>query len=192
MLTRLFQRRQQTKTPRLDLDRGCIRALRYLLLLIRGEHTDLRLVYVGPLKELLAPLQDGNPAVKLDQSKLPKPRHSDAPRCTQNETALLDGASCCDPDQGLSSAARQYNNTGPGTAITEHLAETLLLVRPDDGYGFEVDIKVRVYSVISEIVLLQHRIIQLNASFLEVLEHSQNFRIAEAENSRDTHVNLQI
>lgn len=56
-------------------------------------------------------------------------------------------------------------------AISKHLAQTLLLVRPQHCGGLQVDVDVRVYGVISKVVLGQEGVLQLNTTLLQLLYH---------------------
>jgi hypothetical protein len=53
--------------------------------------------------------------------------------------------------------------------IAKHLTQTLFLVRPDDRLGFQVDVEVRIDSVVAEIVLFQHGQLNISAPLLDSL-----------------------
>ena len=53
--------------------------------------------------------------------------------------------------------------------VSEHLAQTSLLVGTDDCRRLEINIEIRVDRVVSEIVLLEHWIFQFVASFFHIL-----------------------
>lgn len=57
-----------------------------------------------------------------------------------------------------------------GIPVSKHFTETRLLIRTDDSGRFEVDIKIGVDRIISEVVFFEHRIFQFVAALLHILE----------------------
>lgn len=54
----------------------------------------------------------------------------------------------------------------PRASVSEHFAQTLLLVGPQHGRGLQVDVDVRVHAVVAEIVLRQQWVLQFDAALL--------------------------
>jgi hypothetical protein len=53
--------------------------------------------------------------------------------------------------------------------IAKHFAETGFLIRPDNGSGFEINIEIGIDGIVAKIVFLEHRILQLVTSLLDIL-----------------------
>lgn len=51
--------------------------------------------------------------------------------------------------------------TRPCSAVSEHLAERLLLVGSDASVGFEVDLEARVDGIVPEVVFLHERVVHV-------------------------------
>lgn len=65
---------------------------------------------------------------------------------------------------------RHCSSGSPSAAVAEHLAQTLLLVRPERCVRLEVDVQVLVHRVVAEIVLRQQGKLQLDAALLQGLD----------------------
>ena len=128
------------------------RAASELVLALGREDGDVVWVDVGPLEEFLAPLHD---------------RHGTG---AQYDDALLDGAGGRDAYQRLTGAAWQDDDAALGPAVAEHVAQTLLLVGANLGVRAEVNLKIRVYVVISEVIFFQDGIAEVERAFLDRLD----------------------
>lgn len=71
---------------------------------------------------------------------------------------------CAETD--VSTETQQHEGSVP---IPEHLAQARFLVRPDNCGGLEINLEVRVDGIVAEIILLQHRILELVAPFFDIL-----------------------
>ena len=108
-----------------------------LFFVVGCEHSNISRVDIRPPKEFVPPLHH---------------RHGTG---TEDDSSLFDSATSCDAYQGFSGTTGQNNNTTLCSTITEHFAQTLLLVVPNPGIGLQVNIKVRVNFIVSEIIFLQ-------------------------------------
>merc|ERR1711988_988906 len=91
-------------------------------------------------------------------------------RRAQHKTALLNGAACGNAHESFSSAARQYNNSRASTPIPKHLTQTLFLVFSQYSCRLEINWKVGIHCVVSEIVLFQCWIAKNNTALVDMLK----------------------
>ena len=120
-----------------------------LVLGVRGEPAQHRVVRGGPHLELRAPLLHGHAGVAEDQA------------------AFAHGATGRHTDQCFARSTGQDDDAGSGASVAEHFAETLLLVRSVGGGGLQVEIDVGIVLIVPEIVLGEEREFQFDAAFLE-------------------------
>lgn len=59
---------------------------------------------------------------------------------------------------------------GENVPVSKHLAETLFLIRTNGGRRFEINLERRIELIMSKVILLHHRIIQVQASPLDILQ----------------------
>jgi hypothetical protein len=62
---------------------------------------------------------------------LPLPLIDRHARIAEDQRALAHRARCSDANKRLAGAAWQYDDSGPGPSVSEHLRQRLFLVRPD-------------------------------------------------------------
>lgn len=110
-----------------------------------------------------------------------------ARRGTKDDGAFLDSAASCNPNERFPSTTRKHDDTRASTTsttrlvnkvhhhasyripISKHFAQALLLIGANKGSRLEIDIQIRIYSIVSEVILLQHRKVQLNATLFNML-----------------------
>lgn len=71
----------------------------------------------------------------------------------------------------VSLTTRKNNDSWTCTPIPKHLSQALLLIRPKNSCGFQANVDIRVNRIIPEVVFCQQRVLQVDASFLEFLNH---------------------
>lgn len=71
----------------------------------------------------------------------------------------------------VSLTTRKNNDPWTCTPIPKHLSQALLLIRPKNSCGFQANVDIRVNRIIPEVILCQQRVLQVDASFLEFLNH---------------------
>lgn len=123
-----------------------------LLNRLRSEYHYIWQVYHTPFPELVLPLFCRNLG------------------CAHNQGWLLDGATRSDSSQGLTSATRQHNDSGPCPLITEHLTQCLLLVVPYLSVRFEFNIQISCLGITLEVIFFNQWIIASNSILLQIIQ----------------------